>query len=188
MSEPRPDLAAFLRAVNVGGKNKVPMAELRELFANLGYPGAQTYVQSGNIVFAAGTDAKDRTALAARIEAGITDRFGVSSPVILRSAAELAKAIKASPYAKHENEPAKVHIVFMADKPSATAVAALDPDRSPGDEFSVIGSEIHIHFGPAGAGRSKLGADWFDRTLKTTVTARNLRTCQAVLDLLRATP
>ena len=185
MTERRLDQVAFLRAVNVGGRNKVPMAGLRALFQDLGYPGARTYVQSGNVVFAAGSDGKDRAALADRIHAAIKAELGVSSPVILRSTSELTKAVKASPYAADEEDLTKVHIGFLAAKPTAAAVKALDPDRSPGDELRVIGSEVHLHFGPSGAGASKLTAAWLDKALGTTVTARNLRTCQAVLGLLR---
>ena len=186
MTDPRADQVALLRAVNVGGRNKVPMAELRELFETLGYPGARTYVQSGNVVFAAGSDARDRSALAARLEDGILERFGVTSPVILRSTTELAKAIAANPYVADETDEAKLHIGFLADKPGPAKVMALDPNRSPGDEFSVVGCEVHLHFGPGGAGQSKLTAAWFDKGLGTTITSRNLRSCRAILDLLRA--
>ena len=186
MTDPRPDQAAFLRAVNVGGNNKLPMAGLRDLFATLGYAGPRTYVQSGNIVFAAGAEAKDHNQLAARIHDAILDEFGVRSPVILRSEPELAKAIAASPYAADEPDLTKLHIGFLADKPAAAKVQALDLDRSPGDEYCVIGSDVHFHYGAEGAGRSKLGAAWFDKALGTTLTARNMRTCQAVLAMLQS--
>lgn len=183
MDAPTPSHVALLRAVNVTGHNPVPMPALRELFADLGYPGARTHVQSGNVVFAAGADGRKRTALAAKLRAAIAERFDVDTPVILRTRAELAKAIAASPYAADEIDETKVHIAFLEEKPTAAAVSELDPDRSPGDVFTVVGRELHIHYGPNGAGRSKLDATFLGK-LGTPATARNLRSARAILALL----
>jgi uncharacterized protein (DUF1697 family) len=66
---------ALLRGINVGGRNKVPMAELREVVASLGHAGVSTYIQSGNVLFSTGET--DTGQLAAALEAAISERFGL---------------------------------------------------------------------------------------------------------------
>ena len=65
---------ALLRGINVGGRNKVSMAELREVVALLGHTGVATYIQSGNVLFS--TAETDNAKLAGALESAIEDRFG----------------------------------------------------------------------------------------------------------------
>ncbi len=69
--------------------------------------------------------------------------------------------------------------MFLDTKPKA---AKLDPDRSPGDEFAVKGSEVYIHT-PNGYGRSKLAPSWFEKGLGVRGTARNWNTVQKLVEL-----
>ena len=71
---------------------------------------------------------------------------------------------------------------FLSGKPTAKAVAALDPDRSPSDEFQVSGREVYLHT-PDGIGRSKLTIDYFERTLGVRATARNWNTVTKLIEL-----
>ena len=82
---------ALLRGINVGGKNKVPMAELREVVTSLGHTEVTTYIQSGNVLFTSSED--DPAKLAAGLEAAITQAFGVQSPVVVLSRDELAQVL-----------------------------------------------------------------------------------------------
>ena len=170
---------ALLRGVNVGGKNSVPMAALVPLFTSAGCANVRTFIQSGNVIF----DAKP--AVIARLP-GVLERsfaktFGFSTPVIMRSARELAAIIAANPFKGHEDS---LHVTFLADRPDRAAIATLDPARSPGDRFTVIGREIFLHC-PNGLGRTKLSNDYFDRKLGTTSTCRNWRTVLKLRDLAR---
>ncbi|HEY0324771.1 MAG TPA: DUF1697 domain-containing protein, partial [Allosphingosinicella sp.] len=91
---------ALLRAVNVGGC-KLPMAELRELCAELGWEKIETYIQSGNVVFeAAGKPA----ALESALEKAVAKRFGFERPVTVRSAAQWAAYAKGSPFPDAERD------------------------------------------------------------------------------------
>lgn len=85
---------ALLRGINVGGKRKVPMADLRTAFEALGYDDVATYIQSGNVVFRTG-DA--RAGLEAAIEAALDERFGFPVPVVVRSAAQLRGVVEQAP-------------------------------------------------------------------------------------------
>jgi uncharacterized protein (DUF1697 family) len=172
---------ALLRAVNVGGKSKLPMKELRDAMQAAGFANVATYIQSGNVLFDA-PDA-DRDALPGRLAALIEREFGVRSPVVLRTRDELAQAIANYPFAG-DGTPAKLlHIMFLADLPAPANVAALDPNRSPGDDYVVIGRDVHIRFG-AGVAGSKLTNAYFDAKLGTVGTARNLRTANTLLEMI----
>ena len=73
-------------------------------------------------------------------------------------------------------------MAFLRDRPNARLVAALDPRRSPADEFIVNGRDVHIRFG-GGAAKSKLTVGWFDKELATVTTMRNLRTVRTLLEM-----
>jgi uncharacterized protein (DUF1697 family) len=116
---------ALLRGVNVGGRNKVSMPELKSSLASLGLEDVVTYIQSGNVVFRSPTD--DRKEIAAGIERQIAAGFGVTATVLLRTPAELAKIAERNPFLKGKAESSKVHVVFLGGRPGADAVARLDP-------------------------------------------------------------
>src|SRR5512135_1287111 len=107
---------ALLRGINVGGRNKVPMAELREVVASLGHVGVATYIQSGNVLFS--TEDTETVELAAALETAIEERFGIKAPVIVLSRDELARVLDDNPYAGEPN-PRLVHVVFLNAEPPA---------------------------------------------------------------------
>ena len=167
---------ALLRGINVGGRTKIAMADLRKLFADLGAEDVTTYVQSGNVVFRSGAAA---TALARSIEERIAGELGLRVTVVIRTAAELAKVVAGSPFAA---EPTQLHVVFLAEKPPAARVRALDATRGAPDEFRVVGREVYLHY-PSGSGRSKITNAWFEKELGVAGTARNWRTVTALAGL-----
>jgi len=171
---------ALLRAVNVGS-NQVVMAELRELFAELGYGGVRTHLQTGNVVFTAGT--ADRTALAAAISAAIAERMGVTTTVLLRTRDELAAVLDADPFGARGVDPARRYLTFLDAVPDAGLVAALDPAYGAPDEYAVGDRVVYVHC-PNGYGRTKLGNAYFERRLKVPATSRGFRVAAKLLDLL----
>ncbi len=176
MSE-RSTLVALLRGINVGGRNSVPMADLRSVLETLGLEDVTTYIQSGNVVFRSYDSAK---AIASRMEKAIEDAFGLRPAVLIRTTAELAKIVESSPFA----DTAKVHVVFLDRKPAAQDAARLDPGRSPPDSFELVGRELYLLL-PNGAGRSKLSVDYLERTLGVRATQRNWNTVLKLLALTR---
>lgn len=174
---------AWLRGINLGGKNKLPMARLVELFAAAGATDVRTYIQSGNVVLRAPASRVPK--LAAAVEAAITETFGFASPVILRHVDVLRRAADANPFLARGVPADHVHLALLKDSPSTARVAALDPGRSAGDAYEVDGEHIYLHL-PNGVARSKLTNAYFDRTLATIATIRNWRTILAVLALAEA--
>jgi uncharacterized protein (DUF1697 family) len=171
---------ALLRAINVGGRNGLPMKTLVEMFESLGCRNVRTYIQSGNVVFEA-SDTLHRRLPKAVTEA-IQKQCGFSVPVVTRSEAELATVARAHAFAKRTKDPKALHVAFLADVPGAERIALLDPKRSPPDEFKVIGREIHLLL-PNGVGKSKLTNVYLDAKLGTVSTIRNLATIRTLHEM-----
>ncbi|TCP34888.1 DUF1697 domain-containing protein [Sphingomonas sp. BK235] len=139
---------ALLRAVNVGGTGALAMAELRRLCEAAGFGSVSTYIASGNVVF---TSALDAAAVRQRVEAALHDATGRRIVVTVRTAAELAEVLAASPFA--DEAPATTLITFLESPPAADALdTAVAPD---GERIALGRREIYVAYG-AGMGRSKL--------------------------------
>jgi uncharacterized protein (DUF1697 family) len=181
---------ALLRGINLAGKNKVAMADLRTLVSGLGHADVSTYIQSGNVLFTApeGTDC-DVTgrALSAAIEADL----GVTSPVVVVTRDELAGIAAANPY-PGEPDPRRVHAVVLSEPPGADltvkleAAAARATAKGDPSEYTVIGRTLYLHT-PAGYGNSDLAATILrvvsSPKTELTGTARNWATVTKLLDL-----
>ena len=169
---------ALLRGINVGGKNKLPMATLAKIFADEACANVSTFIQSGNVIFDA--PAKAATTIGARVSKRIGKELGLDVPLVVRDAAELAKVPARNPFSKAD--PDELHVMFLADTPPATAVRALDPARSPGDSFALVGRDLYLRL-PNGVGRTKLTNAYFDKALTTVSTGRNWRTVLKLIEL-----
>jgi uncharacterized protein (DUF1697 family) len=169
---------ALMRGINVGGKNKLPMATLAKLFADEKCAHVTTFIQSGNVIFDA--PAKAAATVAARISRRIGGELGLEVPVVVRSAAELAAVPARNPFARADID--QMHIMFLADEPAAARARVLDAARSPGDEFALVGRDVYLRL-PNGVGRSKLTNAYFDKTLATVSTIRNWRTLLKLIGL-----
>jgi uncharacterized protein (DUF1697 family) len=139
---------ALLRAINVGGTGKLPMAKLKSLCTDLGFDNVRTYIQSGNVVF---ESRKGEAAAHKVLQAALTKALGKTADVAVRSAKEMAVVLKDNPFPKAP--PAKVGVAFLGKTVSKAMLKAVD---IPGKEEVAAGRrEVYIHF-PDGMGRSKL--------------------------------
>src|SRR5580658_1888833 len=93
----------MLRGINVGGRNRVAMPELRAVVESLGYRDVRTYVQSGNAVFSG--SGKTAT-VAERLASAVRDELGVDAPVVVRTSPEMADALRSSPFVADGLRPA----------------------------------------------------------------------------------
>jgi uncharacterized protein (DUF1697 family) len=180
-----PTHVALLRGINVGGRNRVAMADLRETVASLGHRDVATYIQSGNVVFTAATgDAS--AALAGPLERAIERRLGVAARVVVLSREELAAASRANPYGDETNLKA-LHAVFLSEAPDRklreTVAAAVEQAAAKGErgDARIAGRTLYLHT-PDGYGRSDLAA----RVMRaaTAGTARNWATVTKLLAML----
>jgi uncharacterized protein (DUF1697 family) len=164
----------LLRGVNVGGRNALPMAELRALVESLGFTEVTTLIQSGNVAFSA----RKRPA-PERLATAIQERFGFAAPVVLRSREELARALAANPFTAAD--PATLHLGFLGAAPAPQAVAALEADRHLPERFHIAATELYLEL-PSGMARAKLPV-YLERRLGVTLTLRNWRTSERLLAL-----
>ena len=167
---------ALLRGINVGGRNKVPMAALRETCESIGCADVATYIQSGNVVLTSPLDAKK---LRAALESAIAEQIGVSPVVVIRTHQQLADVIAGNPFPKADTD--HLHVAFLGDKPDAGQVAGLAELDHPPEEVAVRGSDAYFHL-PNGLGRAKL-PELFGRRVKTPATVRNWRTVNKLLQM-----
>ncbi len=174
---------ALLRGINVGGKHRLPMRDLAAIIGDLGATEIETYIQSGNAVFAASR--KVATDIASATTARIAERFGFDAPVVVVSVDDLAAIVRDNPFVAEGADATTLHVAFLADAPTPSAVATLDAARSPPDTFVVRGAAIYLCL-PNGVARTKLTNDWFDRKLATRSTIRNWRTVLELARRLRA--
>ena len=171
---------ALLRGINVGGHGKVPMAELRPLCERLGWKDVQTYIQSGNVVFAAAGKAP---ALEAQLEKALDARFGFRPAVIVRSASAWRAYVDCNPFApESETEPSRVLIGLAKARPKAGAAEALEARAAAGEKVRAAGDAIWFHY-PAGVGTSKLSPALIDRLVGSPLTARNWRTMLKLMEM-----
>ncbi|UFR01869.1 DUF1697 domain-containing protein [Streptomyces sp. Go40/10] len=180
---------ALLRGVNVGGSARIAMKDLRGLFTDMGFEAVQTYLQSGNVVFGTpgasgitGARQPRPAELAARIEQRLADDLGVSVTVLLRSCDSLARTLAANPYLDQEDDPAKLHVTFLAEAPTAEQAARLEVPAGETGVFTLVGDEIHLHV-PDGYGRTKLNNSFIERRLGMRATTRNWKTVTALHQL-----
>ncbi len=107
---------AFLRGINVGGRNLLKMESLRALLAAQGLQNIYTYLQSGNAVFE--SRERDGQKIAGRIEAGIMDFLGASIPVVLRTADRLRQMVDSDPFRfRRDSADAKLYVSFLHSTP-----------------------------------------------------------------------
>jgi uncharacterized protein (DUF1697 family) len=172
---------ALLRGINLGARNKLAMASLRELVESLGGEDVQTYVQSGNVLFSSRAAA---SGLANRLGAEIRRVHGLDVPVLLRTSTELDAIVKANPFTSAGADGTKLHVTFLDRTPKQALVEALGP-TSPPDELRVAGREVYLHC-PNGYGRSKLQNALLEKQLGTIATTRNWRTVTTLAELAGA--
>ncbi len=176
-----PAYIAILRGINVGGRNKIRMADLAELFTRLRFRDTTTYIQSGNIVFRAGSGSD--TAIAGKIEKAIAERFGFEVPVIVRSAGEMRATVAANPFLKERGiDRSKLHLTFLDTDPDPALATKLAEIDYPPDRFVLIGRDIFLHC-PATYGGTKLSNTFFERKLKVRATTRNWKTVTTLLKM-----
>lgn len=171
---------AILRGINVAGKRKVLMADLRALFIDLGYTKIETYIQSGNVAFNA-TKHLDEESLKNRIAEKIKDYYGFDIPIIIRSNIDLKAIIKDNPYLPNVSED-KLHLTFLSHLPKEENTAITETFNFSPDTFHITKKEVYIHV-PEKYGLTKLSNSFFEKKLKVSVTTRNWKTVKKLYEM-----
>lgn len=170
---------ALFRGINVGGKNILPMQELKSMLEDMGAKNVQTYIQSGNAVFR--IEEADVRFLADEIRTAIGRRHGFEPHVLVLTLEELEDAVESNPFPEAESEPKTLHLLFLDSAPENPDLEGLESIRRDPERFSLRNRNFYLH-APGGIGRSKLAAG-AEKLLGIPVTARNWRTVCKVLTL-----
>ncbi|UAA39252.1 DUF1697 domain-containing protein [Paraneptunicella aestuarii] len=163
----------LLRGINVGGKNLIPMKELKSLLLKQGFQNVTTYIQSGNVVFSSNSAPKD-------LKRSIGDAFGFEPELMLLKREEFEKIVSLCPFSSDDGK--SIHFYICAETPR------LNQDKlasyiANDEEYQVIDKVFYLH-APSGIGRSKLVAN-IERCLGVKSTGRNLNTMLKLQGLLQ---
>jgi len=175
-------MIAMLRGVNVLGRNQIKMDVLRTICAGLKFESAQTYVQSGNVVFA--TPERNLSAVAKRLEDAIEKELGFRPAVVLRTAAEMRQVLARNPFAARDLDGSKFAVTFFAQPLTPETRKQIETSQVGPEEIHAHPRELYIYF-PDGIGRSKLPAV-IDRLTKKTGTARNWNSVTKMMEMAAA--
>jgi uncharacterized protein (DUF1697 family) len=174
---------AMLRGINIGPHKRIKMDRLRASFEGLGFDQVQTYIQSGNVVFKAGKISA--VSLCKKIEGKLLDDFGFSVSAILRTQKEMEKIIRDNPLLKEKGiDPAKLHVAFLSEAPTAAALAKLQGLTPAPDRARLLNKELHLYF-PNGVSGSSLWKHPLDRVLSVVTTTRNWNTVNQLSAMAR---
>lgn len=172
--------ALLLRGVNVGAKNSLPMAELRRMLTDLECTDVQTYVQSGNAVFA--TKLGEAT-LTKAVEQALERYMGRPIATTVRTAAQLQTVVAGNPFGEVAQQPKYLCVTFLSHTPTTADLAPLEAQDWKPDLFRGAGREIYS-WHPNGQGRSPLAAALTKLRLRGAVTTRNWNTVLKLVEML----
>ena len=172
--------AAFLRGINVGGKNKIKMETLREVCASIGFQNVKTYINSGNIIFE--TPESDDKILAVNIEDAIEKEFGLKIKTLVRSIAEIEKISKNNPFNGQFENDKDLHVFFLDEELPHEKRDLLLSNNNENEQFAVRNQEIFCLL-KISVLDSLIGKDYIAKKLKVSATARNWRTVNKILEL-----
>ncbi|MFT6202422.1 MAG: hypothetical protein ACI9V1_000410 [Spirosomataceae bacterium] len=172
---------AILRGINVGGKRKILIADLRNMLSELGFSNVNTYAQSGNVVFE--YKSHKNSELATKITNQIHDKYGFDVPVIVITTAEFAEDFRSNPFVE-KAEIGQLHLTFLSEEPTDEKLTGINLLAHPPDEFRIIGKGVYLkcvnkyH-------QTKLSNNFFEKKLGVFATTRNWETVTKLVEMTK---
>jgi len=173
---------ALLRGINVAGKRKILMADLRTLMTNLGHTNVTTYIQSGNVLFTT-TKKQSLEKIADQITQEIETQYEFTVPVIVLKTADLKTAATQNPFPINETTINQLHLTFLKTTPSPENLKKIKTYNFPPDQFSINGNFVYLlcenkyH-------KTKLSNTFFEKKLAVPASTRNWKTITKILTLI----
>ena len=171
-------MVVLVRGINVGGRSKLAMADLRSIAEGCGFEQVRTYIQSGNLVCS--TPERSSAAVAGTLRDALAAATDLQPAVMARSRDEMAAAIDENPFLQRGEDLAHLHVTFLGTGEQAS-LGTLDVAAYAPEEAAVVGAQLYM-FLPEGLGRSKLAGD-LARLKGPPGTTRNWRTTAKLLEL-----
>ena len=168
---------SILRGINVGGRKRIKMAELKELYKSLDFQNVKTYIQSGNVVFRY----KEMSPLEiVKIENKIKEVFGFDVAVFIRTKDELQKIIENNPFKNEDVN--KLYVTFLSGIPLKKPIREIEDMKDASEKFVILDKEVYL-FISGGYGKTKLSNDFFEKKLKLSATTRSLKTVNKLFEI-----
>ena len=166
------------RGINVGARNRVPMAELRSKLTEAGYVDPVTVLQSGNVIFT--SDCADAARLSSSVERLLADEFGVNVPCLARTADQVKAVLELNPLASVSDDGSRYMVNFMSEEPPAEAVRSLLAVNYEPEVIHVHGSEAYV-WTPEGVKAMRLSYSYLEKHFGLIATARNWNTLERIV-------
>ncbi|MGQ3679665.1 DUF1697 domain-containing protein [Tenacibaculum discolor] len=163
----------LLRGINVSGKNKISMKELRTLLEDLGYDDVKTYIQSGNIVLKTAEGLKE---VEKNVHIKIKEKYGYDVHVLAKEVKEIEGILKNNPYSHLAEKQIYFTFLFKPTEVNKIEVEAKE------DEFTILKDVVYVN-AVGGYGKTKLTNNFFERKLKVSATTRNFKTTNYLVEL-----
>jgi uncharacterized protein (DUF1697 family) len=174
--------AALLRGINVGGRKMVAMSDLRDMFESLGFVGARSLLQSGNLVFQ--STRRTTAGLERLLEQTTEERLKVVVDYIVRDSAEWESVVARNPFPREAKlDPSHLVVMFLKEPPQSQAVQSLQAAITGPEIVRSDGKQLYVSY-PAGIGQSKLTNTLIEKRLAIRGTVRNWNTIIKVAALM----
>lgn len=181
-----------MRGINVGGKRKILMNDLKELYQNLGFLNIETYIQSGNVIFSL-KEELNKNEISAKIEKAILEKYSFEVPVIIRTKEELLNIQSSNPFftasqTQEEKENLiknNLYLTFLEEIPTTENIEkAKEIESKIKDKFEIIENNIFLFYENKYS-TSKLTNSFLEKKLKTKATTRNWKTIKKLICLIK---
>jgi uncharacterized protein (DUF1697 family) len=174
---------ALLRGINVSGKNKISMVDLKNYLTELDFKNIATYIQSGNIVFKASES--DLSVIAQGIKNKIAEKYGFDVPVMVKQPKDLQHIIENNPFLKDaSNDVKSMHITFLGNRPTQEKINHLATYQYPSEQYVLENQDIYF-YAPNGYGKAKMTNNFFENKLKVPATTRNWQTVNVLFEMVK---
>ncbi len=175
-----PTYISLLRGINVGGNNKIKMAELKVMYESLDFRNVKTYIQSGNVIF--DSRKKNQQKLEVLISEKVKETFGHDIAILIRTKNDFERVITSNPFPIKAEEAKQLYVMFLQEEPDSQYVnKLLEKIADWPEHFIVQGKEAYLH-AVNGYGRTKIHGGFVERNLKVKITARNWKTVNTLLN------
>lgn len=168
----------LLKGINVGGHNKIPMAELRKLLCDKGFSNVRTYIQSGNILVE--HDQQSKKQAESKIQESILEYFGFNISVLVKTPDELKQIFQDCPFSEEKKK--ATYFMMLHDVPNDKLIEEASNKVYDFDKYIIKNNCIYLYC-EKGMGKSKFNAKSFEKKLNTFATARNYNTMLKLLSL-----
>lgn len=172
----------LLRGINVGGNNKIEMKKLKATFESLGFADVSTYINSGNVIFAANKESLDSLTL--EIENAIEKVFGLTIHVLVRDSKNIQKLIQATPATFSNDESQKTDVLFLWDEFDNKKTLDIIKTNSKVDTLLYTPGAIVWNVKRSDYAKSGM-QDFIKSPVYKKMTARNINTVRKIAELIR---